>query len=59
MNLVKLIVISGIFLFLARFTLEAIQTPIITWEKTEMSSILKPGESFTKATFAESLEFLA
>ena len=33
MNLVKLIMISGISLFLARFTLEAIQTPIITWEK--------------------------
>ena len=51
MNLVKLIMISGISLFLARFTLEAIQTPIITWEKTEMSSLLEPGESFTKATF--------
>ena len=43
--------IYGIGLFLARFTLEAIQTPIITWEKTEMSSLLEPGESFTKATF--------
>lgn len=51
MNLVKLIIISGISLFLARFTLEAIQTPIITWEKTEISSLLEPGESFTKATF--------
>ena len=51
MNLVKLIMISGISLFLARFTLEAIQTPIITWEKTEISSLLEPGESFTKATF--------
>ena len=51
MNLVKLTVILVISLFLARFTLEAIQTPIITWEKTEMSSLLKPGESFTKATF--------
>ena len=51
MNLVKLIMISGIGLFLARFTLEAIQTPIITWEKTEMRSLLEPGESFTKATF--------
>ena len=51
MNLVKLIMISGISLFLARFTLEAIQTQIITWEKTEMSSLLEPGESFTKATF--------
>ena len=51
MNLVKLIMISGISLFLARFTLEAIQTQIITWDKTEMSSLLQPGESFTKATF--------
>ena len=51
MNLIKLIMISGISLFLARFTLEAIQTPIITWEKTEISSLLEPGESFTKATF--------
>ena len=51
MNLVKLIMISGISLFLARFTLEAIQTPIITWGKTEISSLLEPGESFTKATF--------
>lgn len=51
MNLVKLIMISGISLFLARFTLEAIQTQIITWEKTEMRSLLEPGELFTKATF--------
>ena len=51
MNLVKLIMISGISLFLTRFTLEAIQTPIITWENTEMSSLLEPGKSFTKATF--------
>ena len=51
MNLVKLIIISVISLFLARFTLEAIQTPIITWEKTEISSLLEPGASFTKANF--------
>ena len=51
MNLVKLIVISGICLLLARFTLEAIQTQIITWERTEISSLLEPGKSFAKATF--------
>ena len=51
MNLVKLIMISGISLFLARFTVEAIQTPIITWEKTVISSLLEPGKSFTKASF--------
>ena len=51
MNLVKLIVIFTITLYLARFTLEAIQTQIITWDKTEMNSLLQPGEPFTKATF--------
>ena len=51
MNLIQLIIISLISLFLVRFTLEAIQTQIITWDKTEVSSLLKPGESFTKASF--------
>tara|TARA_B100002019_G_C21150244_1_gene537853 strand:- start:237 stop:911 length:675 start_codon:yes stop_codon:yes gene_type:complete len=43
--------ILGINLFLSSFTLEAIQTQIITWENTELSSLLKPGESYTKASF--------
>ena len=51
MNFVRLIMILGINLFLSSFTLEAIQTQIITWENTELSSLLKPGESYTKASF--------
>lgn len=51
MNLVKLIMIYGLSLFLIHLSLEAIQTQIISWDKTEISSLLKPGESFAKASF--------
>ena len=51
MNLVKIIIITVISLFLALIALEATQTQIITWDKTEISALLEPGESFTKAIF--------
>lgn len=51
MHLIQFLILSLISVFLVRFPLEAIQTQIITWDKTEVSSLLQPGEPFAKATF--------
>lgn len=51
MHLIQFLIISLISLFLVHFPLEAIQTQIITWDETEVSSLLKPGEPFAQATF--------
>lgn len=51
MHLIQFLIISLISLCLVHFPLEAIQTQIITWDKTEVSSLLKPGEPFAQATF--------
>lgn len=51
MRLIPLILISSIGLFLVHFPLGAIQTQIISWDETEVSTLLLPNEPFAKATF--------
>ena len=51
MHIIQFLIISSISLFLVGFPLEAIQTQIITWDETEVSTLLQPGKPFAKATF--------
>ena len=51
MHRIKFLIMSSINLFLVSFPLDAIQTQIITWDKTEVSALLQPGKTFVKATF--------
>jgi hypothetical protein len=51
MHLIQFLLISTISLLLVNFPLEAIQTQIITWDKTEASILLQPHEAYSKATF--------
>ncbi len=51
MHIIQFLIISSISLFLVGFPLEAIQTQIITWDETEVSTLLQPGKTFAKATF--------
>lgn len=51
MHLIQFLIISSISLLFVPFPLEATQTQIITWDATEVSSLLQPGKTFAKATF--------
>ena len=51
MQLIQFLLITTISLLLVHFPLEAIQTQIITWDKTEESILLQPHETYSKVTF--------
>lgn len=51
MHLIQFLIITSISLLLIHFPLEAIQTQIITWDETEVSTLLQPGKTATKAIF--------
>jgi hypothetical protein len=51
MHLIQFLMISSISLLLVRFPLEAIQTQLITWDKTEENRLLQPHETYVKAIF--------
>ena len=51
MHLIQFLLISSISLLLVRFPLEAIQTQLITWDKTEENRLLQPHETYVKAIF--------
>ena len=51
MLLIQFLITTLISLFLISFPLQATQTQIITWDETEISTLLRPGEPFAQAIF--------